>query len=66
MSMALYRNGAASYLNVVTAQDAALVARNAAIVIHTRELDTEIALMFALGGGWTVDSPSPKVAEASN
>jgi NodT family efflux transporter outer membrane factor (OMF) lipoprotein len=66
MSMALYRDGAASFLDVVTAQDASLVAQDAAIIIRTRELDADIGLMLALGGGWTVASPQPNVAEANN
>lgn len=57
MSMALYRDGAASYLDVVTAQDAALVAQRAAIVVRTRQLDTNVALILALGGGFSAPAP---------
>ena len=52
MSTALYRDGAASYLDVVTAQDSALVTQRAAIGVRTRELDAYVGLMLALGGGW--------------
>jgi len=52
MSMALYRDGAASYLDVVTAQDAALDAQRAAIAVNTRQLDAYVGLLLALGGGW--------------
>jgi multidrug efflux system outer membrane protein len=52
MSTALYRDGAASYLDVVTAQDAALTAQRAAIVVRTRQLQTNVALILALGGGF--------------
>jgi outer membrane protein, multidrug efflux system len=53
MSMALYRDGAASYLDVVTAQNAALDAERSVIALRTRELDANVALMLALGGGWS-------------
>ena len=59
LSMTLYRDGAASYLDVVTAQTSALEAERLAIILHTRELETEIGLMLALGGGWTVTPPPP-------
>ncbi len=52
MSMALYRDGAASYLDVVTAQDAALTAERAAIAVRTRQRQAGVALILALGGGW--------------
>ncbi len=58
LSMTLYRDGAASFLDVVTAQSTALEAERLAINLHTRELQTEIALMLALGGGWMV-APEP-------
>jgi outer membrane protein, multidrug efflux system len=61
MSMALYRNGAASYLDVVTAQNAALSAERAAIALHARQLEANVALMLALGAGWT----PPPVESAS-
>jgi outer membrane protein, multidrug efflux system len=53
MSMALYRDGAASYLDVVTAQNAALDAERSVIGLRTRELDANVGLMLALGGGWS-------------
>ncbi len=56
MSMALYRDGAASYLDVVTAQDAALGAQRAAIAVHTRQVEAYVGLMLALGGGWLVSA----------
>ncbi len=55
LSLVLYRDGAASYLDVVTAQNAALDAERQVIELHTRELEVLVDLMLALGGGWTVD-----------
>ena len=43
----------------MTAQSAALEAERLAIILHTRQLETEIGLMLALGGGWTVTPPPP-------
>lgn len=62
LSMTLYRDGASSYLDVVTAQSAALEAERLSIALHTRELVADIGLMLALGGGWTVSAfPPPAV-----
>jgi outer membrane protein, multidrug efflux system len=59
LSLTLYRDGASSFLDVVTAQSAALEAERLAIVLHTRELESDIALMLALGGGWTAPLSYP-------
>jgi len=59
LSLTLYRDGASSYLDVVTAQSAALEAERLAIVLHTRELVADVGLMLALGGGWLAP-PEPR------
>jgi NodT family efflux transporter outer membrane factor (OMF) lipoprotein len=67
MSMALYRDGAASYLDVVTAQDSALQTQRAAIGVRARQFDAYVGLIMALGGGWSVPYPEqePKIADAA-
>jgi multidrug efflux system outer membrane protein len=59
LSMTLYRDGASSYLDVVTAQSAALEAERLVISLHTRELAANVDLMLSLGGGWTVGPELP-------
>ena len=59
----LYRQGATSYLEVVTAQTALLQAQQAAIDVQTRETVAEVGLARALGGGWRQeDLPSDEAA----
>jgi NodT family efflux transporter outer membrane factor (OMF) lipoprotein len=54
-----YVKGAASYLDVVTAQTAELAARRRALQMETARLQAGVALVETLGGGWDgkVDIP---------
>jgi outer membrane protein TolC len=53
LSLSKYTKGAAIYLDVVTAQTTALRTRLALIGLETRQLQTIVRLMTALGGGWS-------------
>lgn len=48
-----YRQGVATYLDVVTAQTAALTAEQTSIQITTRRLQASVNLTRALGGAWS-------------
>jgi outer membrane protein TolC len=50
-----YKRGAVSYLDVVEAQSAALETERSVIEIRTRQLDANVDLIRALGGGWTTN-----------
>lgn len=52
LSMALYVQGAADYLTVVTSQTALLTAQLQALNLDTSQLTTSVDLIRALGGGW--------------
>ena len=47
-----YRGGLASYLEVTSAQNAALANQRTAVAILTRRMTASVLLMKGLGGGW--------------
>jgi NodT family efflux transporter outer membrane factor (OMF) lipoprotein len=57
-SMALYVQGAADYLTVVTSQTALLQAQLQALTLDTLQLQASVDLIRAVGGGWE-DSEAP-------
>jgi NodT family efflux transporter outer membrane factor (OMF) lipoprotein len=52
LSMALYKQGAADYLTVVTSQTALLQAQLQDLNLDTLQLSASVDLIRALGGGW--------------
>ncbi|HVV27103.1 MAG TPA: efflux transporter outer membrane subunit [Rhizomicrobium sp.] len=53
LAMALYRNGALGFLDVVVAQTTALTAQQAQLTLQTRRLQASVGLIKAIGGGWS-------------
>lgn len=62
ISLSLYRQGAGTYLDVVTAQTAALDAERAVIQLQSRRLQASVDLVRALGGGWDAGAPAAPTA----
>ena len=54
LSISRYKGGVTSYLEVTTAQSAALSDERAAVDILTRRMAASVLLVKALGGGWNV------------
>jgi NodT family efflux transporter outer membrane factor (OMF) lipoprotein len=54
LSISRYKGGVTSYLEVTTAQSAALSDERAAVDILTRRMAASVLLIKALGGGWNV------------
>jgi NodT family efflux transporter outer membrane factor (OMF) lipoprotein len=52
IAMSSYQGGAASYLDVVTAQTTALQAQRQLLDVQTRQVQASVSLVVALGGGW--------------
>ena len=55
-----YKGGVANYLEVLTAQNAALADERTAVDILRRRLDASVLLMKALGGGWDAATGIPQ------
>jgi NodT family efflux transporter outer membrane factor (OMF) lipoprotein len=65
LSLTLYHDGAASYLDVVVAQTDALQAERTLLDLNTRQLQADLRLVRAVGGGWsTADLPSTDVVDS--
>jgi NodT family efflux transporter outer membrane factor (OMF) lipoprotein len=60
LSESRYRGGVADYLEVTTAQSAALVDERTAVDILARRMAASVLLIKALGGGWDI-SQLPKL-----
>ncbi|MGM9491071.1 efflux transporter outer membrane subunit [Ideonella sp. YS5] len=58
LALQRYRAGLGSYLIVLNTESQWLAQRRAAVDLQARELDTGIALVKALGGGWQGDAPA--------
>jgi NodT family efflux transporter outer membrane factor (OMF) lipoprotein len=54
LSITRYKGGVASYLEVTTAQSAALTDEVTALTILTRRMTASVLLIKAIGGGWDV------------
>lgn len=52
LSLARYRGGVDSYLNVITAQNAVLTNRQAVVQVQLRQMTASVSLIMELGGGW--------------
>ena len=71
LALSQYQAGTATYLNVVTAQAAALSNQRTAVQLLGRQLVASVALIKATGGGWRADEldqplASRKTAEKSD
>ncbi|WP_084197215.1 efflux transporter outer membrane subunit [Solimonas soli] len=55
-AMTRYREGATNFLDVTTAQASALATQRDSVTIDTNRLRASVALIRALGGGWSADA----------
>jgi NodT family efflux transporter outer membrane factor (OMF) lipoprotein len=61
-ALAQYKGGIVNYLNVITAQTAALTNRNAELTVMSRRFTSTVGLYVALGGGYEQKQmPAPPV-----
>jgi hypothetical protein len=59
LAMNRYQAGITTYLEVITAQGAALANERAAVDVLTRRMTASVNLIKGLGGGWREPSPRP-------
>jgi NodT family efflux transporter outer membrane factor (OMF) lipoprotein len=57
-----YKNGAASYLELLDAQRALFQAQQAAVQANLQRLQNQVTLYSVLGGGWTEPAATPVAA----
>jgi multidrug efflux system outer membrane protein len=55
-----YRNGAASFLDVLDAQRALFTAQQAVVQVQAAVVQNQVNLYKVLGGGWTEPTPTPR------
>jgi len=60
-----YKAGLGNYLNVLTAETSVLAQRRLAVDLSARALDTQVALIRALGGGYTPGQAVPAERQAA-
>jgi NodT family efflux transporter outer membrane factor (OMF) lipoprotein len=66
LTVVLYRNGVDSYVQVITAQNAFLSARETELQIQLRQLTASVNLINNLGGGWGVSDLGQTEAMANH
>ncbi|MBD8882404.1 efflux transporter outer membrane subunit [Rhodanobacter sp. 7MK24] len=66
LAMKQYKVGAASYLDVVQSQTAALQAQSSVLNLGTQQLRASVQLIRALGGGWSREQLAQKPAHDGN
>jgi NodT family efflux transporter outer membrane factor (OMF) lipoprotein len=54
LSLARYKAGVDSYLNVITAQNTVLTNRETQVQTQLKQMTASVALIMALGGGWDI------------
>lgn len=59
VTLKLYVEGAVNYIEVETAQSDSLQARRQAVILRARRLQASLALIVALGGGWSSPAFTP-------
>jgi len=60
-----YKNGVASYLDLLDAQRSLFTLEQAVVQVRLTQLQNQVGLYKALGGGWTEPAPGDTVAQAA-